>query len=91
MQEALMLERQYLQAQLEREEAAAAAAKPSQDAQPTDDSEAPLAVQPDQEAAAPGQMPPQQLAAAAADDSLDAFMSSMDCQVEQQKVCTSDI
>ena len=70
MQEALILERQHLQAQLTREVAASAAAAPHRPAL--------AASETSETAAADG--------AAATDDSLDAFMSSMDRQVEVDKV-----
>ncbi|KAK9842408.1 hypothetical protein WJX84_012265 [Apatococcus fuscideae] len=75
--EALVLERQHLQAQLAREEAAAAAAKGSQAATGPQASGAADTAKPADTSEAGG---------TAADDSLDAFMSSMDRQVEVDKV-----
>ena len=78
VQEALVLERQHLQAQLAREEAAAAAAKGSQAATGPQASGAADTAKPADTSEAGG---------TAADDSLDAFMSGMDRQVEVDKVC----
>lgn len=89
-----MLERQYLQAQLEREEAAAAAfgsGHNQQGANAANGTMASVAAEPDHDGIKidhPSSSPQQAAAAdAAVDDSLDAFMSTMDRQVEVHKVC----
>lgn len=90
IQEALVLERQYLHAQLEREEAAAAAAGAGHSGQAVDGTGASVAAEPERDGITlgpPVSSPQQAVAAdAAADDSLDTFMSTMDRQVEVHKV-----